>query len=88
MGHSGCGVKPPFTDIFAVKDWVVLRFVVQGTHKAELEGIQPTGNKVTISAICLFQIKDGLVVEEVEESDMLGLYQQLGLELKPKAPAR
>ena len=28
-----------------------------------------------------------LVVKEIEEADMLGLYQQLGMELKPKAPA-
>ena len=72
-------------DIFAVKDRVVLRLTGSGTQQAELEGIPPTGNKVTISAICIFRIKDGLVVEEVEEADMLGLYQQLGMELKPKA---
>lgn len=35
MGHSGYGVKPPFTDIFAVKDCVVLGFVVQGTHSLD-----------------------------------------------------
>lgn len=73
------------TDIFAVKDRVVLRFVAKGTHKGELEGIPPTGSKVAISAICIFRIKDGLVVEEIEDADMLGFYQQLGMELKPKA---
>ncbi len=76
------------TEIFAVKDRVVVRFFVQGTHKAELEGIPATGNKLTISAICIFRLKDGLVVEEVEEANMLGLYQQIGMELKPKAPAK
>lgn len=65
-------------------DRVVLRFVVQGTHKAELEGIPPTGNKVEISALLIFRIKDGKVVEEVEEADLLGFYQQLGMELKPR----
>jgi hypothetical protein len=29
-----------------------------------------------------------LVVEEIEEADMLGLYQQLGMELKPKATVK
>lgn len=29
-----------------------------------------------------------LVVEEIEDADMLGLYQQIGMELKPKAPAK
>ena len=65
-------------------DRVVLRFVVQGTHKAELEGIPPTGNKVVVCAISIFRLKDGLIVEEIEDADMLGLYQQLGMELKPK----
>lgn len=76
------------TEIFAVKDRVVLRFVGKGTHQAELEGIPPTGNKVAISAICIFRIKDGLVIEEIEDADMLGLYQQLGMELKPKVPVK
>jgi steroid delta-isomerase-like uncharacterized protein len=81
-------MKHVITDIFAAKDMVVLRFVAQGTHQAELEGVPPTGNKIVISAICIFRIKDGLVVEEIEDADMLGLYQQLGMELKPKMPAK
>ena len=76
------------TEIFAVKDRVVLRFVALGTHQAELEGIPPTGNKIAVGAICIFRIKDGLVVEEIEDADMLGLYQQLGMELKPKVPVK
>ncbi|MCJ7486109.1 MAG: ester cyclase [Candidatus Aminicenantes bacterium] len=81
-------MKHVITDIFAVKDMVVARYFVQGTHQAELEGIAPTGNKVVISAISIFRIKDGLVVEEIEEADMLGFYQQLGMELKPKAAVK
>ena len=76
------------TDMFAVRDRVIVRLVVAGTHKAELEGIPATGNTLTISAICIFRFKDGLVVEEVEEANMLGLYQQIGMELKPKAAAK
>jgi predicted ester cyclase len=83
---------PDFThkisDIFAVKDRVIMRLTASGTHQAEFEGIPPTGNKVTISALNICRIKDGLIVEEIEEADMLGLYQQLGMELKPKAPAK
>ena len=75
------------TDIFAVKDRVVATFVGRGTHKAELEGIPATGNTIGFGSICIFRLKDGLVVEEIQEGDTLGLYQQLGMELKPKAPA-
>jgi len=72
------------TEIFAVGDRVVLRVAIQGTHLAELQGIPPTGNKVTVSYIAIFRVKDGKAVEEVVEEDFLGLYQQLGMELKPK----
>jgi steroid delta-isomerase-like uncharacterized protein len=72
-------------DIFAVKDLVITRLTASGTHQAELEGMPPTGKKVTISALVMFRIKDGLITEEIEEADMLGLYQQLGMELRPMA---
>lgn len=81
-------MKHRVTDIFAVKDRVVATFFVEGTHLGELEGIPATSKKLTISAICTFRFRDGLVVEEVEEANMLSLYQQLGMELKAKAPAK
>ena len=76
------------TELFAVEDRVVMRVFIQGTHLAELQGIPPTGNKVSVSFIAIFRLKDGLVVEEVAEEDFLGLYQQLGMELRPKAPVK
>lgn len=81
-------MKHEVSGIFAVKDRVVVIFSVQGTRKAELEGIPPTGNKVVISGISIFRLKDGLITEEIEEADMLGFYQQLRLELKPKVPTK
>jgi predicted ester cyclase len=72
-------------DIFAVKDWVIARVIVSGTHQAELEGIPASGKKIELSAIIIFRLMDGKVVEAFEEGDFLGLYQQLGMELKPIA---
>lgn len=76
------------TEVFAVEDRVILRVAIQGTHLAELQGIPPTGNKVTVSYIAIMRLKDGLVVEEVAEEDFLGLYQQLGMELRPKVAVK
>jgi len=76
------------TEAFAVEDRVILRVAIQGTHLAELQGIPPTGNKLMVSYIAIMRLKDGLVVEEVAEEDFLGLYQQLGMELRPKAPPK
>lgn len=71
-------------DIFAIKDRVIARIIARGTHQAEMEGIAATGNKAEISALLIFRLKDGKVVEEIEEADLLGFYQQLGMELVPK----
>ena len=60
-----------------------MRVFIQGTHLAGVQGIPATGNKVSVSFIAIFRLKDGLVVEEVAEEDFLGLYEQLGMELKP-----
>ena len=76
------------TDIFAAHDRVIMRSVVRGTHKAELEGIPASGSPIGVGTICIFRLKDGLVVEEIQDADMLGFYQQLGMELKPKAAAK
>jgi steroid delta-isomerase-like uncharacterized protein len=71
-------------DIFAIKDRVVARIIARGTHQAAMEGIAATGNKGEISGLLIFRLKDGKVVEEIEEADLLGFYQQLGMELRPK----
>ena len=54
------------------------------THQGEIQGIPPTGNKIEASGIMIHRVENGKVVEDREEADMLGLMQQLGMELKPK----
>ena len=73
-------------ELFSVGDKVIVRFVARGTHTGELEemGLPATGNKAEVSSIIIFRIENGKVVEERQEADMLGLMQQLGMELKPK----
>jgi steroid delta-isomerase-like uncharacterized protein len=70
-------------EIDAVKDRVISRFIVRGTHQGEFEGIPATGNKIEISGIMITRIEKGKIVEDKEDWDGLGLMQQLGMELKP-----
>jgi steroid delta-isomerase-like uncharacterized protein len=70
--------------LFPVGDRVIAWLTVRGTHKREFQGIPATGNTVEFNGFDMFRIQDGKIVEEREETDMLGLYQQLGMELKPK----
>jgi len=71
--------------LFPVGDRVISWLTVRGTHEGEFLGIQATGNKVEVNGFDMFRIQNDKIVEEREETDMLGLYQQLGMELKPKA---
>ncbi len=65
-------------DLIAEGDRVVLRATDSGTHKGEVMGLAPAGNKVTISAIGIFRFVEGKIVEGWEELDMLNFMQQLG----------
>ena len=73
-----------FSDFVAKEDKVALRYGDKGTHQGVFNGIQPTGKDFTGTAIGIFRLKDGKIVESWIEGDFLGMYQQLGMELKPK----
>lgn len=71
-------------EIMAVDDKVITRTVDITTQTGEFQGIPATGNKVEFGVIAIWRLGDGKIVEIREEGDMLGLTQQLGMELKPK----
>ena len=68
----------------AVGDLVITRSMVSGTHRGEFQGIPATGNRVEFSSINMCRLRDGKIVEERQEDDVLGMMQQLGMELRPK----
>jgi predicted ester cyclase len=65
-------------DVIAADDKVVLRWHSEGTHRGELEGLAPTGARVSVTGISIDLWKDGNVVESWTEWDNLGLARQLG----------
>ena len=71
-------------EIFAVDDKVVARVNVSGTHQGDSAGLSPTGKFVEISQIFICHFRDGKLIALREEANMLGLYQQLGMELQLK----
>ena len=64
-------------------DKAVLMFTFKGTHKGDVEGIPATGNAVEGRSITIFRFENGKIAEGWQESNVLRLYQQLGMELKP-----
>jgi predicted ester cyclase len=82
------GVFSDYTEnieqIVAEGDLVVTRFSDQGTFKGKTIGIPYNDKKVTVQEIAIFRIVNRKVVEQWTIRDSLGLYQQLGFELKQK----
>jgi predicted ester cyclase len=59
-------------------DRVALRLRWGGTHTGAFQGIPPTGKKVDIGTIIVYELRDGKVSRHWGEFDALGLMQQIG----------
>ena len=71
-------------ELIAKDDRIIARFIARGTHTGEFQGIPATGNKIESSGSWIARIENGKVVEVREDADLLGMLQQIGMELKPK----
>jgi predicted ester cyclase len=61
-----------------VGDQIVTQWQAVGTHHGEYAGIEPTGNEITISGISIFTCRNGKIVEQVVEYDVVGMLRQMG----------
>jgi len=75
-------------DVFAKGNRVAIRILQKATQKGELEGVPFTGNKIEYYQITIMEVQDGKVQKWWIVEDNLGMYQQLGMELKPKVPMK
>jgi len=67
-------------DLVAEGDKVVGIFSVEGTHTHKLWGISPTGNKVKFTAIDVWRVENGKIVERCfAVADFLSALQQMGV---------
>ncbi len=66
-------------DQIAEGNKVVTRWVARGTHRGDLQGIRPTGKRVTVTGITISRISRGKIAEDWQNWDSLGLLQQLGV---------
>lgn len=64
-------------DIIAEGDTVAARFTVEGIHDGRLGGIEPTGNRVSLTSMVFYRVEDGKIVERWLESDNLEMLGQL-----------
>jgi steroid delta-isomerase-like uncharacterized protein len=64
---------------FAAGDLVVTRWTSTGTQTGALGGIPATGKHVKVSGITISRVANGMVAEDWQEWDQLGLLKQLGV---------
>jgi len=66
-------------DIIAEGDKVWTRIKVTQTHTGEYRGLAPTGKKITFTAVVIWRIVDGKVVESWGVYDQMDFLKQLGV---------
>jgi len=65
-------------DIIAEGDKVWVRVKETGTHTGEYRGLAPTGKKTTFTAVHIWRIVDGKIVEKESVYDSLDFLKELG----------
>jgi steroid delta-isomerase-like uncharacterized protein len=76
-------VRHTIEQVIASDEFVVIRFLAEGTQDGEFQGYPPTGEHATWTGINIFRFKCGLIAEEWSEVDGLGRLSQLGLLATP-----
>jgi steroid delta-isomerase-like uncharacterized protein len=65
-------------DLIAEGDRVVFRVTGRGIHRAEFQGVPPSGRAVTVAGTDIVRIEDGRLAEHWANFDQLGLLTQIG----------
>ncbi|KAF9949973.1 hypothetical protein BGZ72_008273 [Mortierella alpina] len=65
-------------EMVAEGDRVAARFIMNGTHQGTFFGVPPTGKKISVQAMNMYRLSNGMFIEEYGQPDMLGLLKQIG----------
>lgn len=70
-------------DIIADNRTVVIRAVVEGTHKATLLGVPATGNHLRWDAVDMYRIENGKITDDWAGDDWLAVFYYMGAYTPP-----
>lgn len=68
-------------EMVAEGDAVAVFLVTSGTHEGAFRGVEPTGNEINVEDAGLIRLEEGQIVDLWPQSDMLTLFEQLGVGL-------
>lgn len=85
MRINGRMVCSAFPDVQVTREFAVVEGTIvverahaEATHKGDLMGVSPTGNRVAWSELHAYRIEDGQIAEIWTEADFLGIMVQIG----------
>jgi steroid delta-isomerase-like uncharacterized protein len=70
-------------DMIAEGDKVATRYTLEGTHRGELFGVPPSGQRLSIKSISVERVLEGKIREHWRVTDSLDMMQQLGVVPEP-----
>ena len=70
-------IKATVDDLVAEGDKVAGRITMRCTHTGDYQGIPATGKRIAITYMDLACLKDGKIIEEWAEFDLLSIFNQL-----------
>ena len=72
-------VHSTLEDVLADGDRVAVRWTWRGTHEGPVAGVAATGKRLESTAIVIYRLENGKIVEAWLEADRLGFLQRLGV---------
>ena len=70
-------------EMVAAGNSVWVRFVINATHQGDLLGIPATGRKVQWTAVDVYHLSEGKIIEEWAADDMLAILHDIGFVTPP-----
>lgn len=65
-------------EVIAADDKVMVRFTMTGTQTSPFMGMPPTGKKICVTAMNIYEFKDGKIIREHGLPDLFSMLVQLG----------
>lgn len=64
-------------ELLGEDDRVMIRWRIEGTHQAPFQNVPPTGNRISVAGMGIYQLKEGKVTATVIQTDRFSFLQQL-----------
>ncbi len=66
-------------EIFGEGNKVITVYDWRGTHQHPYRNIPPTGKKITVDGVSIYELRNGKIINNVAKPDKVSFFQQLGL---------